>query len=151
MSGGIIFGNKIIDIVFLSMMIAQMIKIFIPVLKGKKPEFSKLFETGGMPSSHSASVISLCTCIAIIYGTTSIYFAMTMVIATIVMYDATGIRREAGRHAKILNKIILSDLKLFKTKEFKEFKEFLGHTPLEVLGGMILGILVPYMFGWYLV
>ncbi len=151
MSGGIIFGNKIVDIVFLSMMIAQIIKIFIPILKGEKPKFSNLFETGGMPSSHSSSVISLCTSIAIVYGTTSIYFAMTIVIATIVMYDATGIRREAGKHARILNEIILnSDLKLLETREFKEFKEFLGHTPLEVLCGLILGIIIPYIFRGYL-
>ncbi len=152
MSGGIIFGNKIIDIVFLSMIIAQIIKIFMPILKGEKPKFSNLFETGGMPSSHSSSVVSLCTCIAIIYGTQNVYFALALVTATIVMYDATGIRREAGKHARILNEIVMnSKLKLLETKEFKEFKEFLGHTPLEVTMGLLLGIAIPYIFRSYLI
>ncbi len=151
MNGGIIFGNKIIDIVFLSMIIAQIIKIFMPVFKGEKPKISNLFETGGMPSSHSSSVVSLCVCIAIIYGTTNIYFAISVVFAVVVMYDATGIRREAGKHARILNEIIInSKLKFIQTKEFKEFKEFLGHTPLEVLIGLILGVVIPYIFRGYL-
>lgn len=152
MNNGIILNNRIIDLVFISALIAQCFKIFAPVFSKKRPAFSLLFETGGMPSSHSASVSSLCTSIAFIYGVNSVYFAISFVLATIVMYDATGIRREAGKHAKALNQLITENQKdIFETKQFKEFKEFLGHTPLEVFAGCILGIIVTFIFQGYLV
>lgn len=151
MSGGIIFGNKIIDMVFLSTMSAQIIKIFLPLLKGEGINIGRIFETGGMPSSHSSSVATLCTSIYFIYGSSNVAFAVALIFAIIVMYDATGIRREAGKHAKVLNEILFhSDIKLLDSKEFKEFKEFLGHTPLEVLCGCILGIIIPIIFRGYL-
>ena len=151
MNNGIIFNNRIIDLVFVSMFIAQFLKIFSPIFKKRKPTFSLLFETGGMPSSHSASVSSLCTSVAIIYGVDSVYFAISFVLATIVMYDATGIRREAGKHAKALNQLLFENKKdIFETKQFKEFKEFLGHTPLEVLAGCILGVVVTMFLCGYL-
>lgn len=151
MQGGIIAGNKILDIVFLSMVIAQAIKIFSPILRGKKPQFSKIFETGGMPSSHSSSVTSLCVSLAMVYGTKTPEFTVAIVFSIIVMYDATGIRREAGKHAKVLNNIIFnSNLKVLDSKEFIQFKEFLGHTPLEVFGGIVLGSIIPLIFRGYL-
>lgn len=151
MSNGIIFNNRILDLVALAVFTAQFIKVIAPVLKFKKPEFSKLFETGGMPSSHSASVTSLCTCIAIVYGMNSVYFAVSCVLAIIIMYDATGIRREAGKHAKALNYIITNNnVSIFETEEFKSFKEFLGHSPFEVTMGAILGIVLTYIFKAYL-
>lgn len=151
MTGGFIFNNKILDVVFISMLIAQLIKVFSPVLKSKKPNISRIFETGGMPSSHSSSVSALTTAIAFLYKLDSPEFAIALVFSIVVMYDATGIRREAGKHAKILNKIIFkSEFKLFDTKEFKEFKEFLGHSPLEVLCGAILGIVVAFLMKGYL-
>lgn len=151
MNSGIIFGNKIIDIAVLSVFTAQFIKIIMPMFSLKKPDFSKMFETGGMPSSHSSSVTSICTSFAIIYGFKSPFFAMSFVLATIVMYDATGIRREAGKHAKALNHLLNNNKEnIFDTKEFKEFKEFLGHSPLEVLMGGLLGIALTYIFRSYL-
>lgn len=152
MSSGIILGNKILDLVFLSIIIAQTIKVLTPILKSSKIDISRVFETGGMPSSHSSSVMTLCMSIALVYGTNTGLFATTLLFAIIVMYDATGIRREAGKHAKILNEIIFnSDLKVVESKEFKQFKEFLGHTPFEVLMGALLGIFIPLIFRGYLV
>lgn len=152
MSSGIILGNKILDLVFLSIIIAQTIKVLTPILKSGKIDISRVFETGGMPSSHSSSVMTLCMSIALVYGTNTGLFATTLLFAIIVMYDATGIRREAGKHAKILNEIIFnSDLKVVESKEFKQFKEFLGHTPFEVLMGALLGIFIPLIFRGYLV
>lgn len=143
--------NNILLIVILSVVIAQGLKIFMPMLKGKSPDVSKIFETGGMPSSHSASVSSLCTAMALVYGVASPLFSITFVLATVVMYDATGIRREAGKHAKALNKIISSDKDIFKSEEFKSFKEFLGHTPFEVFMGCLLGIIITVILKGYLV
>lgn len=151
MEKGIFFGNRIIDIVIISTVVAQSIKIFTPCIKGGKPAISKLFETGGMPSSHSSSVTSLCTAVALICGTNSIEFSISFVFAIIVMYDATGIRREAGKHAKALNQILFEGNYSNDTKEIKEFKEFLGHTPFEVLIGGLLGILIAFLFQGYLV
>lgn len=150
MRNGIILNNKILDLMFISLAIAQLFKVFFPVLKGEKPKFSKLFETGGMPSSHSSSMATLFTITGLVYGTSSIYFAISFGVAMIVMYDATGIRREAGKHAKALNKIMFDENNsLFKSQEFKEFKEFLGHSPFEVFMGCLLGILVPFVFRGY--
>lgn len=151
MRNGIIFGNKIIDIVFISTILAQAIKVFSPCLKKQKPNFSRMFETGGMPSSHSSSVTSLCTCVGLIYGVDSVFFAVCLVQAIVVMYDATGIRREAGKHAKALNQIIMLQQNAFESEDFKKFKEFLGHTPLEVLAGAMFGILITFLFRGYLV
>ncbi|VWL85385.1 divergent PAP2 family protein [Oceanivirga miroungae] len=152
MTNGIIFNNKIIDVVFIAMMIAQLTKVFSPLLKGKKPNITRIFETGGMPSSHASTVCSLTTSIALVYHLNSIEFAIAFVFSIIVMYDAAGIRREAGKHAKLLNKILLENkFDLFDTKEFKEFKEFLGHSPKEVFFGAILGILVSFLMKGYLI
>ncbi len=151
MSKGIILNNRVLDVVVLCVVIAQGLKIFTPILKGKKPDFSKIFETGGMPSSHSASVSSLCTAMGLIYGVASAFFSISFILATVVMYDATGIRREAGKHAKALNQIINSEKDIFGSEEFKSFKEFLGHTPLEVFMGCMLGIIITFLLKGYLV
>lgn len=151
MSNGIILNNKVLDVVVLSVVLAQGLKILAPLIKGKGPDFSKIFETGGMPSSHSASVSSLCTAMGLIYGVKSPYFSISFILATVVMYDATGIRREAGKHAKALNQIINSEKDLFDSDEFKSFKEFLGHTPLEVFMGCLLGIIITFICEGYLI
>ena len=93
-----------------------------------------------MPSSHSAFIVSLAIGIGRIDGFNSSIFALAFVFASIVMYDAMGIRRAAGEHAKLLN-LILSKDNTFKLDN-KKLKELLGHTPFEVLGGLILGIII---------
>ncbi|WP_156299976.1 divergent PAP2 family protein [Streptobacillus canis] len=149
MNNGFILGNKILDIVFIAAFAAQIYKCISPLFFGKKVDFSRLFSTGGMPSSHSSSTMALCTSIGIVKGYNTVEFAIAVLFAIVTMYDATGIRQEAGKHAKILNSIIDEKRFLYK-EEIKELKEFLGHTPLEVLVGAILGVVISFLMKGYL-
>lgn len=140
----------------LSWFVAQLLKTILTLVTTRRLKFERLVGAGGMPSSHSALVCSLVAVVARTYGVESIYFAFAAVLAGIVMYDAMGVRRAAGEHAKILNKIVFKinldpDDKDEKDEEDEmltnnELKEFLGHTPLEVLGGAVLGILIGLIF-----
>lgn len=155
MSEGFLFGNKVIDVVFLSAFLAQIYKCSVPAFKGEGFDFSKIFSTGGMPSSHSSTTCSLFTSIAIVKGVSSIEFAISLIVAMITMFDAAGIRQEAGKHAKIINYYILGKQKNLLEKEeikqqIRELKEYLGHTPLEVLAGAILGIMIAIIMRGYL-
>lgn len=135
-----IIKNQLIILSVLSLIIAQTLKIVFGYFYTKKFDLNRLFETGGMPSSHSAFIVSLAIGIGRINGFDSSIFALAFVFASIVMYDAMGIRRAAGEHAKLLN-LILSKDNTFKLDN-KKLKELLGHTPFEVLGGLILGIII---------
>lgn len=159
MSPGIIFGNRVLDVVFVAWFIAQFYKVIASTIVNKKLEISRLWDTGGMPSSHSSTVSCLVTCIAIRYGINSDLFAITIIFAGIVMYDAAGIRRAAGKQAGVINSLI-EKIPLFigraqynkhfsKEKEAK-LKELLGHTPFEVMVGCILGIIIGLLFRTYL-
>ncbi len=134
-----IIYNKLIVLSLIALFLAQFLKIPFGYIVTKKIDFNRLFETGGMPSSHSSFIVSLAVGIGRISGFDSPLFALSFVFAGIVMYDAMGIRRAAGEHAKLLNLILSSDNKF---KLDVKLKELLGHTPFEVLGGLILGILV---------
>ncbi|MCK4957055.1 MAG: divergent PAP2 family protein [Candidatus Cloacimonetes bacterium] len=143
---GLIFNNFYLDIVCVSLFTAQALKVIIAIFREKKLNFRYFLDTGRMPSSHSSSVVSLAAAIAFIEGLSSTNFAISAVLAAVVMYDATGVRRAAGLQAQTLNKIAES----FKKKEGlqildKNLKEFLGHTPLEVFWGAILGILIAFI------
>ncbi len=110
-----------------------------------------MFSTGGMPSSHTSTIISLTTAIGLTSGFRSNEFAICIVVSTIVMHDAMGVRRHAGYHAEVLNKLLvdfnrlietLKDPNLMKTESREKLKELLGHQPAEVFFGIITGILV---------
>lgn len=151
MKMGIVAGNRILDVAFIAAFLAQFYKVVSPVLKGEGLKFHRLFQTGGMPSSHSSTVTSLATCIAFVNGVQSVEFAVACVFGTIVMYDATGIRRAAGRQAGVLNKIMISLKNKYDFKEFEaNLKELLGHEPIEVLVGAVLGILTAFLFKSYI-
>ena len=105
-SSGMLFGNRLLDVVIISCFIAQFYKVFSPILKGEKIQWARLIQTGGMPSSHASTVVSLSTGVWLLKGTSSIEFAISMVFSSIVLYDATGIRRQAGKHAKALNRLV---------------------------------------------
>lgn len=141
--------NNLIVLSVLSMLLAQFFKIPIGYLLDRKLNFKRIFETGGMPSSHSAFIVSLTVGIARINGVHSSIFALSFVMACIIMYDAMGIRRAAGQHAKLLNIIMSSDNqnenKKFGLPQIK-LKELLGHTPFEVLGGALLGLIIGFLF-----
>lgn len=134
-----IISNKILLIVFISWFIAQTIKVFLGVIKEKRFNFKWFVGTGGMPSSHVAGVASLAASVGLNIGFNSIIFAVTVVFAVVVMFDAQGVRRATGKQAEILNKIV-EDIYLMKRVKEDRLKEFIGHTPIEVLVGALLGI-----------
>ncbi|QVK18759.1 divergent PAP2 family protein [Mycoplasmatota bacterium] len=134
----------------IALVIAQLIKLPIHYFLHKEYMPEILLSTGGMPSSHSAFVTALVISIGMVNGIYTTDFAIAFVLAGVVIHDATGIRREAGRHATVLNKMGEDIQYLFssmikernKEKYDQKFKELLGHEPSEALGGIILGILV---------
>ncbi|MDT7879368.1 MAG: divergent PAP2 family protein [Candidatus Hydrothermia bacterium] len=132
--------NKVLLTAIIGSLSAQILKLIINYINHKKLDFRILFSTGGMPSSHSASVMSLSMAVGFEEGFKSNLFAICLFFSFIVMYDAAGIRRAAGKQAEILNKIIEDLYAGRKTDE--KLKELLGHTPIEVLIGAIWGIIV---------
>ena len=123
-------------------LIASLAKVAVLLIREKRLDFRKIFSSGGLPSSHSATVSSLATAVAKTDGYNSTSFAIAFMFAFIVMYDALGVRRAAGEQARILNQLVnnLSEHKPAYIK--KNLKELIGHTPLEVVVGALLGILI---------
>lgn len=117
---------------------AQGIKILLTLLVDKKFDASRIVGTGGMPSSHSSFTMALSFSIGKYHGFDSPLFAIAMIFSFVTMYDAQGIRRAAGKQAEILNMLILKH----KLPDVGELKELLGHTPLEVAAGALLGIAI---------
>ncbi len=124
--------------------IAQSIKVALGIFRERKFNFRWFVGTGGMPSSHAAGVAALTTSIGITYGFDSAIFAITIIFTSIVIYDAQGVRLSAGKQAEILNKM-LEDVYWKKKLDEDKLKEFIGHTPIEVWAGVILGILVSLL------
>ena len=136
------FGNFYLMSVTCSWIMAQIIKIFTGYFQEGGFNFKKfLFGTGGMPSSHSATVLGLTTAAALKDGFGSTTFAISAILSIIVIIDACGVRYETGKQSKMLNKIVQE---MFTDTENAEthFKEFIGHTPLQVFVGAVLGIIV---------
>ena len=125
--------------------VAQVLKVIINAVVYKKYDWRRLFGDGGMPSGHSATVSSLACITGLVYGLSSFEFAFTMILAIIVCHDATGVRRETGKHARVLNELLQS-LETGKPIDLKELightdlKELVGHTPLQVLAGILIGV-----------
>ncbi len=160
--------NYILTCAILSWIIAQIIKTVLTLITTKRFEVERLTGAGGMPSAHSALVCSMTLAVARKEGFGSSLFAIAIMFAAVVMYDAMGVRRAAGEQAKVLNKIVVIfkpndnkaaiDSQHSKEKirakrdkgkilklddmQFKKLKEYLGHTPLEVLAGALLGIIL---------
>ncbi len=127
-------------------LLAQMIKVFTGFFKEQKFTVKALlFGTGGMPSSHTATVAGLCTACALGEGFGSAAFAISVVLAIIVMIDATGVRRETGKQSRALNIIVEELFKADDVRTFDtHFKELIGHTPLQVVFGFITGMAVAF-------
>lgn len=139
---------------FSAILFAQFIKVPIHYIITKKIDRSLITSTGGMPSSHSAAVTALSTSVAFVEGIGSTYFAISVIFAVIVMYDAKGVRRQAGEQAIVLNRLSEEFQKLLedsyawrkkssteKKEELKKLKELLGHKPIEVFFGALTGII----------
>ncbi len=142
--------NYVLFSAVISWVAAQVIKAILNLIQTGEFKLERLFGSGGMPSSHSACVCALTLSIARSVGLGSIEFALSFILAVVVMYDAMGVRRSAGEHSRILNEMMRQKNKdetvaSFVNKKQKELKEALGHTPLEVLSGALLGILIAML------
>lgn len=126
--------------VLMAWLIAQTIKVAIGVVQEKRFNFKWFVGSGGMPSSHAATVSALATAVGLTYGFASPLFAITFFLAFIIMFDAQGVRRQSGHQAEALNQII-EDIYLNKGIQQERLKELLGHTPIQVFTGAAIGIL----------
>ncbi|URE35534.1 Divergent PAP2 family [Musa troglodytarum] len=129
----------------LAFSIAQFLKLFTTWYKEKRWDSKRLLGSGGMPSSHSATVAALAMAIGLQEGLNSSSFALALTFATIVMYDASGIRLHAGRQAELLNQIVCELPPEHPVSNSRPLRELLGHTPLQVCAGAILGCIVSFL------
>ena len=144
----ICFGNYILSVALLSWLTAQVCKTLINYALSGQFDAERLWGAGGMPSAHSALVCSMFLATAKSQGVNSPAFAFAFVLAAIVMYDAMGVRRETAEQAKVLNRMLFEfseDDDSPLSDGYKKLKEKVGHTPLEVLSGALLGILIAVL------
>ncbi len=137
-----LFANKMIMAAIIGWFAAQVLKVVFVLLKDRKFDIRRFVGSGGMPSSHSAFVIALTTAVGYETGVNSPAFAICIVLSFIVMYDASGVRRATGQQAEILNKIVENFGNENLEVTGKRLKELVGHTPVEVFAGAIVGIIV---------
>ena len=150
------FENKVLFAAILGWFFAQAAKVLLTLITKRRFQPERLWGAGGMPSAHSSMVCALTIAVARFEGVNSAVFALAVMFAFVTMYDAMGVRREAGEHAKLLNKYLNqlenqnadADGDGVPDREVDEIElnEFIGHTPLEVLGGAILGICIALLF-----
>lgn len=137
--------NKYVYIPFLLWFGIQLFKLIYDLVTTKKFNFKRIMGAGGMPSSHSAVVTGLATLVGKDYGVNSAIFAISLIFAFVVMYDACGVRRAAGKQAKVLNDIV--NTKGLSNGEVQEkLQEALGHTPIQVFVGALTGLIVGLIF-----
>ena len=140
-----LMNNRILWVAVLAWFAAQLIKVLIELIRTKKINLSLFTGSGGMPSSHTSFVIAMTMGVGIQRGFDSALFAIAAVISMIVMYDAAGVRRAAGKQAEVIN-MLTESLENSGIHIDKKLKELLGHSPIEVFVGGILGIIVAYLF-----
>ncbi len=141
-----LLGNPYFVVPLVAWVIAQVSKVIIDSVLTHRINFRRLATAGGMPSSHSALVVGLTTVIGRLQGIQTPLFALAVIFSSLVMYDATGVRRAAGQQAMILNRL-LDDLFIARQGIRQErLRELLGHTPIEVIAGALLGFII----GWAL-
>lgn len=138
-----LLGNRTLWAVLVSGLSTQILKAFASIIWEKRLNWHRVLEAGGMPSSHSASSVTLAVLVGLDQGFGGIAFAVVLYIAFVVMYDAAGVRRAVGRQSIILNRIIESRT-MKKRAGGETLKELLGHTPVEVFAGALIGL------GWAL-
>ena len=141
-----ILSNRIFLVAAAGWAVAQILKTLITLAITKSFDPERLFGSGGMPSSHSSTVCALATAVTMQYGAASFEFAISAVLAIIVMYDAAGVRRATGTQAAVLNQFMdmFAHMDSFDNPQFtqEKLKELVGHTPLQVFAGAVLGILI---------
>ena len=134
--------NRVIQAAVLAWAIAQAIKVVLTLVINRRFDSSRVLGSGGMPSSHSAMVCAMVTAIGLHEGVGSSIFALAVCFAGVVMYDAAGVRRSTGKNAAVINRLIEDLAKDGFTFSEERLKELVGHTPIQVLAGALLGILV---------
>lgn len=137
-----LFSNHMLMCAVIAYFAAQILKIFTTLWRDGKFSLAILVSSGGMPSSHSSTVVALAVSCARAYGVASPLFAICFILAAIVMYDATGVRRAAGEQAKLLNHIVTDLFSGDPNYSQKALKELIGHTPLQVVMGALLGLII---------
>jgi uncharacterized protein len=148
MNFGAVLENHVLWTAIVAWLLAQVLKIPIDYFRLRHWNWALFFAAGGMPSSHSALITSTALATGLYYGFDSPVFALAVVIAMIVVYDATGVRRQAGMQAKKIN-ILVDELLKFHPISQKQLLEVIGHTPLEAVGGVLLGLVVAQGL-WFL-
>lgn len=147
---GSVFDNKVLMVTVTSWLIVQSIKVSVYIIRERRFNFKWLIGTGGMPSSHAAGATALATACGLHAGFGSVPFALATVFALVTMFDAQGVRRSAGQQAAILNQI-MDDMYWRGKLESEKLMELIGHSPLQVLVGGLLGISLSASFYniWY--
>jgi acid phosphatase family membrane protein YuiD len=141
---GDIIHNQVLLVALVACVTAQVLKLIIELGKNRKFNLRVMVETGGMPSAHSALVAALATGVGQRAGWASTEFAIALIFAIIVMYDAAGVRQAAGKQARVLNQIIDEFFQGDHQLRQDRLKELLGHTPVQVIVGSILGIAISW-------
>jgi membrane protein len=138
-----VLENKVLGVAILCWFVAQTLKVIFTIIIDRKLDFTRFVGSGGMPSSHSSFVIGLANSIGLTEGYDSTLFALSLVFALVVMYDAAGVRQSVGQQAIILNQLFDEFDKQNKIwKDYDKLKELVGHTPIEVFFGALLGIVL---------
>ena len=137
---GMLTTNPIIDCGLLAWFLAQLIKVMLDLVLLRKWDLHRFVSSGGMPSSHSALVVACSASIGKLYGIQGPIFALAVILSAIVMYDACNVRRSAGDTAKLVNQILAHVEKLTAEDFAEDLKVVMGHTPLQVLMGALLGL-----------
>jgi len=127
-------------------LVAQLSKVVSFYIRERRINLKRMTEPGGMPSSHSAAIVALCTVVGFENGINSTVFAVTFLLSLVIMYEAAGVRRAAGEQAEVLNRIVDEFFRDRKVSEGK-VKQLLGHTPFEVLAGAAIGFIAGFLFG----
>lgn len=140
-----IVANHTLRVSLLAWLIAQVLKVLFSILSVRKFDLTRLIGAGGMPSSHSALVMALAVSVGQEMGWKSPFFAVTLIFSLIIMYDAAGVRRAAGKQAEAINQII-NDIYSGTQISQDRLKELIGHTPVEVFMGALLGIAIGFIF-----
>ena len=141
-----IFDNWILWASVVSWACAQIIKILIDVFRFQKINLALIISSGGMPSSHTSFVTTMTTLIGMTQGFDSAYFSICAILTLVVMYDAAGVRRAAGKQAAVINELV-DGLENHGVLMDKKLKELLGHSPIEVAAGAILGVIIALILG----
>lgn len=144
-----LFENPSLMTAVVAWLMAQLLKPFLEYLRRGKWNWGYLLSAGGMPSSHTSLMVGVTVAVGLHHGFDSPVFAIAIAMSMIVIYDAAGVRREAGRHAEKIN-ILINELLAGHPISDKELREVIGHTPMEVLGGFILGSIVGILYWLYI-